>query len=202
MRYKPILFILTLLLGAGAAYAVDFGGHVGYFGNDIQKAYLGVDLMAPIGPVVIVPNFDYSKAHGLGYWWANGDVAFRFSPSGSGSTFWLGAGPSYEFLTGTANGVSGGYGTISTNQYGGGGSGGGSGGSGGGSGGSGGGSSGSGSGQSSAFTFDNGMRHAWGYDVTGGVAFSGHLRPYVQAHYNKIRNFKTAGVAVGFRFGH
>ena len=196
MRYKPILFILTILLAAVAAHAADFGGHVGYFGNDIKNAYLGVDLMAPIGPIAIVPNFDYAKAHGLGYWWAHGDVAYRFN-LGSGQTFWVGAGPSYEFLTGRPSGVSTGYGTISTQQYGGGG-----GGSGGGSGGSGGGTGGSGGGQSSAFTFNNGARHAWGYDVTGGVSFSGHLRPYVQAHYNKIRNFHTAGVAVGFRCGH
>lgn len=199
MRYKPILFIVAVLLAAGSAFAADFGGHVGYFGNDIRNAYLGVDAMFPVGPIALVPNFDYAKAHGLGYWWANGDVAFRFAPGG-GATFWVGAGPAYEFLTGHPSGTTTGYMHLAPNQYGGGGSGGGSGGSGGGSGGSGGGSSPSG-GTSSAFTFDNGARNAWGYDVTAGVALPGHLRPYIQGHYEKVRNFKTVGAAVGFRFG-
>lgn len=41
----------------------------------------------------------------------------------------------------------------------------------------------------------------WGWDVNGGIAFGGTLRPYITARYNKIKQYKAGGVAVGLRFG-
>jgi len=42
----------------------------------------------------------------------------------------------------------------------------------------------------------------WGWDVNGGIGFGGTLRPYITARYNKIKEYKAGGVAVGIRFGH
>jgi len=41
----------------------------------------------------------------------------------------------------------------------------------------------------------------WGWDVNGGIAFSGTLRPSITARYNKIKEYKAGGIAVGLRFG-
>ena len=41
----------------------------------------------------------------------------------------------------------------------------------------------------------------WGWDVNGGISFSGTFRPYITARYNKIKEYKAGGVAVGLRFG-
>src|SRR5205807_3628021 len=52
------LFLIAIAAAAGAA---DFGGHVGYFGNDVQKADVGVNVMIPLGMVALFPNIDYTK---------------------------------------------------------------------------------------------------------------------------------------------
>jgi hypothetical protein len=45
---------------------------------------------------------------------------------------------------------------------------------------------------------------AWGWDVNAGAAWgtSSSWRPYVLGRYNQVHDLKTAGVAVGLRFGH
>jgi len=51
--------------------------------------------------------------------------------------------------------------------------------------------------------FGNGNKNAWGYDINGGVKFGaiGSVQPYVTARYNKIKDLKAGGVAIGLRFG-
>ena len=157
-----------LLLLATAASAIDLGAHIGYFDNDVKKAYVGADLMFPIGPISIAPNIDYTKISGAGLWWGNADVVLRFSP-GTSPSFWVGAGPTYYYVTNADKaGSSGGY------SYGG--------------------------GVFSAATNSDTVKE-WGWDVNGGIALSGTLRPYITARYNKIKEYKAGGIAVGLRFG-
>jgi hypothetical protein len=151
---------------------------------------VGADLMVPLGMVVIEPNIDYWKSHGAGYWLANGDVALRFPHQGS--SFWVGAGPTFGYVTSYHNGTSGGYSigdpsNVVGLQY---------------NGGPAPNPTLPGSGNATISGPFNGRNSAWGWDVNGGVGFSGHLRPYVTARYSKVRNLKAGGVAVGLRFGH
>jgi hypothetical protein len=198
-----ILSVAVLMFSiASVAAAADIGGHVGYFDNDVKKPIIGVDFALPLGPIAIMPNLDYWRSHGYGYWIANGDVTFRFA--NGGSSYWIGAGPTYGWVTGSGSGSSSGssgpyampaspydYTTPGTNPN---------------------------PPNSTNPTnptgpttgaatiggiFGNGEKSAWGYDVTGGIAFGkmGGLHPYVTARYNKIKDLKVAGVAVGLRFG-
>jgi hypothetical protein len=163
------MILIPLVLCATAASAIDLGAHVGYFDNNVKKAYVGADLMLPIGPVSIAPNIDYTKIGSAGLWWANGDVVFRFGHSG-GPSFWAGAGPTYYYVTNAGqSGSSGGY---------------------------------SAGGPYFLAATNSTTIKEWGWDVNGGVGFSGTLRPYITARYNKIKQFKAGGVAVGLRFGH
>ena len=191
MTPKTICFAAVLVLSAAAASAIDFGAHLGYYDNDVKKGYLGVNLMVPLGMVVIAPNVDYWKEHGAGYWLGGADVDLRFTRPGP--SFWVGAGPTYGYITGYNHISSGGYstgivglqytpppttpGTPGTNP-----------------------SVPPGS-ASIGGPFD-GKSRAWGWDINGGVTFSGTFRPYVTARYNKVKNLKAGGVAVGIRFGH
>ena len=44
--------------------------------------------------------------------------------------------------------------------------------------------------------------HEWGWDANGGLGWrSGSLSPYVTLRYEKIKDLKTTGVAIGLRFG-
>jgi hypothetical protein len=61
MTRKIWLYMITLLSAAAVAGAADFGGHVGYFGNDVQKADVGVNMMIPFGMIALMPNIDYTK---------------------------------------------------------------------------------------------------------------------------------------------
>ena len=191
-----IAAVLTFTIAA-VATAADFGGHVGYFDNSVKKPYIGVDFALPLGPIAIMPNLDYWRANGYGYWIANGDVTFRFA--NGGSSYWIGAGPTYGFVTGSGSSSSGsgtGYsmpaspydyttpgptnppsGTTPTGPT-------------------------TGSATVGGI-FGNGQKNAWGYDVNGGISFGrmGSLNPYLTARYNKIKSLKAAGVAVGLRFG-
>lgn len=190
---------LLMFTIASVATAADFGGHVGYFDNSVKKPFIGVDFTLPLGPIAIMPNLDYWRSHGYGYWVANGDVALRFADGGS--AYWIGAGPTYGFVTGAGSSSSGGgtgysmpaspydYTTPGTNPNppnttnptnppttG---------------------------GATVGGVFGNGKKNAWGYDVSGGIAFGtmGGLHPYITARYNKIKDLKAGGVAVGLRFG-
>src|SRR5437868_4453119 len=109
MFRRTCMMLIPFLLFAVGASAVDFGAHIGYFDNDVKKAYVGADLMFPIGPVSIAPNIDYTKIGSAGLWWANGDVVFRFG-QGRGPSFWVGAGPTYYYVTNADQaGAAGGY---------------------------------------------------------------------------------------------
>ncbi|HEV8433993.1 MAG TPA: hypothetical protein VGR95_11320 [Thermoanaerobaculia bacterium] len=179
---------------ATVAAAADFGGHIGYFDNSVKKPFIGVDFAVPLGPIAIMPNLDYWRAHGYGYWIANGDVTLRFATGGS--SYWIGAGPTYGWVTGTGSSSGSGTGysmpvaspndytppsttpnptnpTTPTN------------------------------GATVGGVFGNGQKNAWGYDVNAGITLGkmGGLHPYVTARYNKIKDLKAGGVALGLRFG-
>jgi hypothetical protein len=185
MNSKVFVVAALFTLTAAVASAADFGVHVGYFDNDVKKGFLGADLMVPLGMIVIEPNVDYWKAHGAGYWLGNADVAIRFARTGP--SFWVGAGPTYGYITGYDSSSTG-YGgrTVTALQY--------------------------APGPTNPGTPSNGSAiiggpfngkdNAWGWDVNGGISFSGTLHPYVTARYNKVKNLKAGGVAVGIRFGH
>ena len=164
-RITLLLVVSTLV--AVAASAIDLGGHLGYYDNDVKKAYVGADLMFPIGMVAISPNIDYTKVHKSGLWWGAVDVDLRF-PQRQGLSYWFGAGPTYYYVTNYSEGSSGGYGR---------------------------------NGAVFAAASSDKIKE-WGWDVNGGIGFSGTFRPYITARYNKIKEYKAGGVAVGLRFGH
>jgi len=176
MNHKVFVVTAILILTAAVASAADLGVHVGYVDNDVKQGFLGADIMVPVGMVVIEPNIDYWKAHGYGYWLGNADVAIRFARTGP--SFWVGAGPTYGYITGYNDSISG-YGgrKVTGQQY-----------------------TVPPSTPGSTGPF-NGKDNAWGWDVNGGISFSGTLHPYVTARYNKVKNLKAGGVAVGIRFG-
>src|SRR5437870_8595241 len=99
MTRKIWLNALILVAIAAAAGAVDFGGHVGYFGNDVKKADLGVNMMIPFGMIAIAPNIDYTKQDQAGLWFGNADVALRFPTKSGGPSYWVGAGPTYGYVS-------------------------------------------------------------------------------------------------------
>jgi hypothetical protein len=194
MISKIWLNTLILVAIATVADAVDFGGHVGYFGNDVKNADIGVNMMIPLGMIALAPNIDYTKQDNAGLWFGNADVAFRF-PAGTknGPSYWVGAGPTYGYVSNYTSGV----GTLSSRAvraqgYAPPGSGGG-------------GSSGSGStgGAHTAYDQFGGTERAWGWDANAGVSWgASSWRPYLVGRYNQVHDLKTAGVAVGLRFGH
>jgi len=164
IRKMSTLLISLTFLAVGAS-AFDFGGHIGYYDNDVKKGYLGVDAMFPIGMFAIAPNIDYTKSHGAGLWWGAADLLLRF-PQRGGPSFWVGAGPTYYYVTNYSEGSSG-YsrpGLVVSAQ-------------------------------------EESTIKEWGWDVNGGIGFGGTLRPYITARYNKIKEYKAGGVAVGIRFG-
>jgi len=194
---RNVFLILMAVMTAATAVAADFGGHIGYYDNDVKKPYIGVDFSLPIGPIAIMPNVDYWRANGYGYWVGGADVDLKFAQS-SGPSFWLGAGPTYGWVTGSGNGSSSGYSLRTTpldytpspspsptpgNP-----------------------SAPPNSGSVTAGgVFGNGKTNAWGWDVNGGVAFGaigGNFRPYITARYNKVKELKAGGIAIGLRFGH
>lgn len=171
------LIVISSLVALGAS-AVDFGAHAGYYGNTVRRAYAGADVVIPFGMIAISPNLDYTRAHGEGLWFGNADVALRFNHGGP--SFWVGAGPTYGYITSYGSRNSGGYRNVQplvtyppTN----------------------------GGGGTRAMTFGNGSTRQWGWDANAGVDFGGALRPYVTARYNKVKSMKTTGIAVGVRFG-
>ena len=189
MTRKIWLNALILVAIAAAAGAVDFGGHVGYFGNDVKNADVGVNMMIPLGIIALAPNIDYTKQDQAGLWFGNADIAFRF-PAGtkSGATYWVGAGPTYGYVSNYTEGVGASRTRpVSARQYGGGGGAGGSG----------------SSGAHTAYDQFGGTERAWGWDANAGVSWGGSSwRPYLVGRYNQVHDLKTAGVAVGLRFGH
>ena len=84
MTPKTICFAAVLVLSAAAASAIDFGAHLGYYDNDVKMGYQGVNLMVPLGMVVIAPSVDYWKEHGAGYWLGGADVDLPASIDSAG----------------------------------------------------------------------------------------------------------------------
>ena len=93
MKLRFSLFLLAFTLATSAAMATDFGIHGGYYGGDLKAGFVGADLRLPFGPVAIMPNIDYSRSHGINWWFASGDVDLQYSTSGGGPSYWFGAGP-------------------------------------------------------------------------------------------------------------
>jgi hypothetical protein len=96
MKFRFSLLFVALALSASAALAVDFGVHGGYYGNDLKEAFVGADLVLPLGPVAFVPNVDYTQAHDIDYVIGSADFDLRHD------AYWFGAGPSYRYFTGYA----------------------------------------------------------------------------------------------------
>jgi hypothetical protein len=96
LRFSLLLAILTL--SASGALASDFGVHGGYYGNDLKEAFVGADLRFPLGPISIMPNLDYSRAHDVNWWFASGDVTLGYATSGGGPSYWFGGGPTYGYV--------------------------------------------------------------------------------------------------------
>ncbi|HEX9407359.1 MAG TPA: hypothetical protein VF975_08590 [Thermoanaerobaculia bacterium] len=194
MTKKTCYFALILLASAAMAGAADFGGHVGYFGTDVKKADVGVNMMLPIGMIVLAPNIDYTKTGNAGLWFGNADVALRFGAP-KGTSYWVGAGPTYGYVSNYSNSSTGVYGrpavrgqqyTPPTTPPGGNPP-----------------STGTVPGAHTAFDRFGGATSAWGWDANAGVSFgTSSLRPYVVGRYDQVHNLKTAGVALGLRFGH
>ena len=112
------LTLLTLAVAASAS-AVDFGGHVGYFGADVSKADIGVNAMLPFGMIAISPNIDYTRMAKAGLWFGNADVALRFGGN-RGASYWVGAGPTYGYVSNYSTTTNGGpysQRPVSTLQY-------------------------------------------------------------------------------------
>lgn len=106
MHSKICYMAIVLVASAAVASAADFGGHVGYFGTDVKKADVGVRMMVPFGRFYLAPNLDYTRNTGAGLWFANADVALRLG-SKSGPTYWVGAGPTYGYISSYGSGTSG-----------------------------------------------------------------------------------------------
>ena len=98
MKYRVSVTIFAIMLSTVAVFASDFGVHAGYYGSDLKEAFVGADLMLPIGPAALVPNIDYSRKSGIGYWFGSVDLDLRYASSGA--SYWFGAGPTYAYFTG------------------------------------------------------------------------------------------------------
>jgi len=194
MHSKICYMATALAVSAAVASAADFGGHVGYFGSDVQKADVGVNVMVPLGMLALMPNIDYTRNNQAGLWFGNADVALRFGGR-SGTTYWVGAGPTYGYVSNYSAPSTPYARPVGSQQYtpppGGGNP-----------------PSTPPSGSTpptnrSAFVQFGGATSAWGWDVNAGAAWKGSasIRPYVLGRYNQIHDLKTAGVAVGIRFG-
>jgi hypothetical protein len=114
MKFRLLLFVLVLLLCAGAASAQNFGVHAGYYSSDLKQWFVGADAMFPFGPVAFSPNVDYSRKNGIGYWFGSADLDLHYNVSG-GPEYWFGAGPTYGYFTGYNTGI---YSSSSTHQWG------------------------------------------------------------------------------------
>jgi len=99
MKFRIVLLTLGIAAVSAAASAADFGAHAGYYWGDLKQWAVGVDAQWPIGPVAISPNIDYSRKNEVGWWFASGDVDLRWSWGGGGPTYWVGAGPTYGYVT-------------------------------------------------------------------------------------------------------
>lgn len=97
MMRKAFFVSLVFGLCATRVWASDFGIHAGYDGSDVKAIFLGADFMVPMGPAVIMPNLDYTKKNGIGYWF--GSVDLDLKNPGGGPSWWFGAGPTYGYFT-------------------------------------------------------------------------------------------------------
>ena len=154
-----------------------------------------VAISTPFSSNALAPNIDYTKQDQAGLWFGNADVALRFPTKSGGPSYWVGAGPTYGYVSNYSSAASG-YSIrnrpVRSQQYtppptnGGGTTP----------------STGTG-GTHTAFEQFGDTERAWGWDVNAGVSWpGGSWRPYLVGRYNQVHDLKTAGVAVGLRFGH
>ncbi|HJT17627.1 MAG TPA: hypothetical protein VJ853_09575 [Thermoanaerobaculia bacterium] len=162
----------------------------------MSKADVGVNAMLPFGMIAISPNIDYTRMSGAGLWFGNADVAFRFNPTTGGVNYWVGGGPTYGYVSNYSATNNGPYSqrAIGAQQY------------------APPPSTGPGappsntppSSRHTAFDRFGGATSAWGWDANAGAEWraTSSLRPYVVGRYDQVHSLKTAGVAIGLRFGH
>ena len=98
MKSRLSMLFVALTLCASGAFAIDFGVHGGYYGNDLKEAFVGADLRLPLGPIAIVPNVDYSRKSGVNWWFGSGDLVLQYSTTG-GPSYWFGGGPTYGYVS-------------------------------------------------------------------------------------------------------
>lgn len=166
MNRKLWLFFFVIFGAALNAVAADVGGHIGYYGSDVQMPAIGVDLRVPIGMIAIGPNLDYTREKAMGLWLASADFAARFGNA------WIGIGPAYKFETHDDGSYGGEVPDPGDRRR-----------------------------VSHLTAAGTEAVRPWGWDVNGGLEFSGSLRTYVVGRYHHVGTLKTAGIAVGIRFG-
>ena len=49
--------------------------------------------------MALIPNVDYSRSHGINWWFGSADLDLQFATGGGGPSYWLGAGPTYGRVT-------------------------------------------------------------------------------------------------------
>jgi hypothetical protein len=96
MKLRATTISIFLLLVSLAASATEFGARVGYYGQDIKKAFGGAEVAFAVGPVVVTPSVDYIRVSGVNLWFASGDVQYVGRRAGA-PWWWLGAGPTYGY---------------------------------------------------------------------------------------------------------
>ena len=118
MKFRMIVLFLAVVACAAVASAQNFGVHAGYYSSDLKQWFAGADVMIPFGPVALIPNVDYSRKNGLGYWFASADLDLHYKETGAfhpNMDYWFGAGPTYGYITGYNSSI---YGSSSEHQWG------------------------------------------------------------------------------------
>jgi hypothetical protein len=96
VKKLTLIAAAVLLFSAGSAFA-QASVRVGYFGNDIKKAFVGADVSVPIGSfLAITPGVDYTRVEGVNIWFAAADLQLMMHPA-NGPMWWVGAGPTYGY---------------------------------------------------------------------------------------------------------
>jgi hypothetical protein len=99
MKSRILLLSLSIALVSIAASAADFGVHAGYFWGDLKNWTVGADAMWPVGPVAFSPNIEYTRKEGVNFYAGSADIDLRFPTGSGGPTYWIGAGPTYGYVT-------------------------------------------------------------------------------------------------------
>lgn len=92
MKARIMALSTTVLLCSALAPAAEVGVRAGYYGNDVKKAFGGVEVLFPFAAIVIAPSIDYTRIDGVSVYFASADLQYVIRPLG-GAMYWLGAGP-------------------------------------------------------------------------------------------------------------